>query len=226
MAKSIDLTGQRYGRLVVLKLYEVRDNPCGHKYKVWLCKCDCGTIKPVIQGCLRNSETKSCGCLQKELLSERQKTHGKTNTSLYKAWCNMKSRCETKNRADFNDYGGRGIKVCPEWEVYLNFEKWALENGYNEEKINGKNVLSLDRIDVNGDYCPDNCRWATYSQQANNKRNTRRFCYSGKNMTAREWAIETGIPYRTLVGRLHNPKWTIERALTQPVKSIRGRKTN
>lgn len=133
----------------------------------------------------------------------------------------MKMRCTNQNYTDYYDYGGRGISICEEWLSFENFKKWALENGYKEEKVNGKNILSLDRIDVNGDYCPENCRWATNRQQANNKRNNTRFYYNGQNLTAREWSEITGIGFGTLVGRLHNPSWTIERALTQPVRKRR-----
>ena len=217
MHKKLDLTGQRYGRLVVLGLAYTKQENCGNITKFWLCKCDCGNTKIVRMCCLRNGTTSSCGCYSKELVSKRNATHRMSKTTLYKAWSNMKARCYNKNRSDYSEYGGRGIKVCEEWNVFENFKTWALENGFKEEKPHGKNLLSLDRINVDGDYEPSNCRWATDREQANNKRNNTRFFYNGKNLTAREWSEITGINFGTLVGRLHNPRWTIERALTEPV---------
>lgn len=212
----IDLTGKRYGRLVVIKLDHIQKQPCGRNERHYLCKCDCGNNKVVRACSLRSGNTTSCGCYQKELLTQRQSTHKMSKTPLYKAWCNMKMRCTNPNYTDYYDYGGRGISVCEEWQSFDNFKEWAFKNGYKDEKKNGKNLLSLDRIDVNGNYCPENCRWATYSQQANNKRNTRRFYFDGQYLTAREWSVITGINYGTLVRRLHKPSWTIERALTEP----------
>ena len=219
--KLIDLTGKRYGRLVVEKLDHIQKLPCGKNERHYLCKCDCGNYK-VIRACsLRSGDAKSCGCYHKELLLKRQTTHNMTKTTLYKAWCNMKARCYNTRRKDYCNYGGRGITMCEEWKDFEVFKEWALKNGYKEKKVNGKNILSLDRIDVDGNYCPENCRWATDKQQANNKRTTKRFYYNGQNLTAREWSDLLGINYVTLVGRLHNSSWSVERALTEPVHRYR-----
>lgn len=224
--KFTDLTGKRYGRLVVIKLDHSQKLPCGKIERHYLCKCNCGDYKVVRACSLRNGNTTSCGCYAREMLSKRQTTHNMSKTPLYKAWRNMKIRCTNPNYTDYYDYGGRGISICEEWLSFENFKEWALENGYKDEKINGKNLLSLDRIDVNGNYEPNNCRWATNSQQANNKRNNSRFFYDGKYLTARQWSEVTGIPFTTLVSRFHNPSWTIERALTQPVRKIKRKKEN
>lgn len=215
--KYIDLTGNRYGRLMVVKLDHLQKLPCGKIERYYLCKCDCGNYK-VIRSCsLRNGNTSSCGCYAKEMLSQRQTIHSMSKTALYKAWRNMKIRCSNPNYTDYCDYGGRGISICEEWLLFENFKKWALENGYKEEIKNGKNILSLDRIDVNKGYSPDNCRWATNKTQANNKRNNVRYYYNGKNLTLGEWAEITGICYGTLSTRVHRLNWSIEKALTEPV---------
>lgn len=215
--KFIDLSGKRYGRLSVIKLDHVQIKPCGKNEMYYLCKCDCGNYKVVRACSLRSGNTTSCGCYVKEMLSKRQTTHNMSKTALYKTWCNMKARCYNTKREDYSEYGGRGIKVCPEWMIFENFQSWAMENGFKEEKVKGKNLLSLDRIDVNGNYCPENCRWATNRQQANNKRNNIRFYYNGQNLTLGEWSEVTGISYGTLSTRVHRLKWTIERTLTEPI---------
>lgn len=129
----------------------------------------------------------------------------------------MKLRCTNPNYTDYCDYGARGISICNEWMSFENFKNWALKNGYKEKKINGKNILSLDRIDVNKGYSPNNCRWATNKEQANNKRNNVRYYYNGQNLTLGEWSEIVGISYGTLSSRIHGMNWSIERALTEPI---------
>lgn len=213
----IDLTGKRYGKLVVIKLDHIQKFPCGKNERHYLCKCDCGNYKVVRACSLRNGNTKSCGCYAKEMLSKRQRKHNMSKTSLYKAWRNMKLRCTNPNYTDYCDYGARGISICNEWMSFENFKNWALKNGYKEKKINGKNILSLDRIDVNKGYSPNNCRWATNKEQANNKRNNVRYYYNGQNLTLGEWSEIVGISYGTLSSRIHGMNWSIERALTEPI---------
>lgn len=219
--KFVNLSGKRYGRLVVIKLDHVQKLPSGKNEMFYLCKCDCGKSKVIRASSLRNGYTQSCGCYMKEMLSKRQSVHNMSKSTLYKAWCNMKARCFNTRRKDYCDYGGRGITMCEEWKDFEVFKEWAMKNGFKEEKVKGKNILSLDRVDVNGNYCPDNCRWATDKEQANNKRNTRRFYYKGKNLTAREWSDLLGINYGTLVGRLHKSSWSVEKALTEPIRKYK-----
>lgn len=202
----INLTGQRFGRLTVVERAE-NDK---HGSPKWKCVCDCGKEKVVYGSSLRNGKTKSCGCLARELSSNRKKTHGLSKSKLHRVWGNMKDRCENKNCKSFPNYGGRGISVCDEWHNFQNFYDWAVLAGYADG-------LSLDRIDVNGGYCPDNCRWATSKTQANNQRNNHKIEYEGNTHTISEWAELYGIPKHTLYARIRMG-WDIERALLQPVQ--------
>lgn len=159
MAKKIDITGQRFGRLTVLS-----EHPKRYRTSVqWVCRCDCGSETIVVGNKLRNGHTKSCGCLQKERTSKAKKTHGRTREPLHVLWVGMRSRCNNENHTSYEDYGKRGITVCDEWSDYENFRKWALQNGY-------KKGLEIDRIDNDKGYSPENCRWVTRKA---NMRNTR-----------------------------------------------------
>ena len=131
---------------------------------------------------------------------------------LYPIWSGMKDRCLNKNNKRYSSYGGRGIEVCKEWQQsFRAFLRWAMANGYEEG-------LSIDRIDNDGNYCPENCRWATAKEQANNKRWNHLITYNGKTQTMKEWAEELGIKLSTLSQRINSYRWSDEKALTTPVR--------
>ena len=203
--KAKDLTGREYGRLKVLQRAE---NRAGRV--CWRCLCECGTIKDIPAKTLLNGTAQSCGCLQKERASEANGKHRMRKTRLYEIWYGIKRRCEDQNREAYKDYGGRGIIVCPEWrDSFEAFRDWALANGYQEG-------LTIDRINVNGGYEPENCRWITMEQQQRNRTNSRFLTFNGETHTLAEWAEITGIRWGTIKARL-NSGWTTERTLTEPV---------
>lgn len=193
--KAIDLTGQRFGRLNVISLSPKRSG--GHLH--WICGCECGNTITVLGYNLRNGNTKSCGCLQKEIAAKRQYKHGQTGSRLFVAWVHMKQRCSNPNDHAYNYYGGRGIKVCDEWaNDFQAFQDWAMSHGYSDK-------LTIDRIDVNGDYCPENCRWITIQEQQKNKRDNTTVLFNGHCKTVGDWAREfncfPGSVYREILKR-------------------------
>ena len=189
MGNFIDLTGQRFGRWLVI---ERADNRNGNT--MWRCKCDCGTEKDVAAVNLRKGATLSCGCLLSEKMAEKQKRHGKRRSRLYNVWSNMKRRCYDERNVSYPHYGGRGIKVCEEWigkDGFLHFWDWAYANGYDENAPKGQ--CTLDRIDVNGNYDPSNCRWTDVFGQMRNRTNNRKITIQGITKTLSEWAELYGI---------------------------------
>lgn len=192
--------GDRFGRLVVFSL----DESSTTKAVRFICICDCGVKKSIRKSKLYTGNTSSCGCLRRELISKKNMSHGQTGTSLYYAWKTMKSRCTNKNFHKYESYGARGIKIC---------EKWMTFEGFIEDMGERPKGMTIDRIDVNGDYCKDNCRWATPSQQARNKTNTRYINAFGKTQCLADWADETGVDHRTISSRLSRG-WSPERSLT------------
>jgi len=169
MSEKIKMVGKRFGRLQVIK--EAFSNHSGVHY---VCLCDCGTITKATKGAnLRNGTTKSCGCLQKEIVTQRVTSHQKSNSRLYRVWCGMRERCNSEKAAKYKFYGGRGISVCEEWNnSFENFYHWAMNNGYNQNAKRGE--CTLDRIDNNGNYEPSNCRWVDMKTQANNTRRNKK----------------------------------------------------
>lgn len=204
--KRTDLTNKTFGRLTVLDYAYTSKN--GRPF--WRCKCVCGNVKDIAAKDLKRGTIRSCGCLRRETVSIRRKTHGSSRTRLYCIWLSMKHRCETlRNGKAHKYYVERGIVVCKEWHDFSVFQKWAFENGYNDN-------LTIDRIDNNGNYCPENCRWTDILTQANNKRNNVKVTYKNKTQTIAQWAREIGMKYTTLDVRLLKG-WTVEAALTTPV---------
>lgn len=198
-----DETGNIYGRLTVISYHHTNNKA------FWLCQCECGNKTIVSGDKLRRGYTKSCGCLQNSGNSKR--THGKTNDRIYYEWCNMKSRCLNPKNIMFSHYGGRGIKVCEEWKKFNEFYKWAIGNGYTDR-------LTLERKDVNKNYCPENCLWIPKEKQYLNRTDSHFLTAFGKTQTVKEWAEEMGLKYDTLHARIKYYGWSVEKALTTSVK--------
>ncbi len=199
MSRCIDLTGERFGRLVVLK--RVANNK--HEQSMWACTCDCGKEKIMCGHDLKNSHTKSCGCLKKEHGHSARGEVSKT----YTVWCSMIQRCINTNATGYHSYGGRGIIVCGSW---LNsFENFLEDMGEVPEGY------QIDRINNNGNYCKSNCRWATPKENSRNTRINRLITFNGKTQCLVEWAEELNIGISLLWYRLKH--WSIEKALTTPV---------
>jgi len=205
--------GKKYARLTVLRLFKKE----GSYRKMAECICDCGKHMVTRAESLENGNTKSCGCLHNEQSRERalkmgavNKTHGETGTRLYRIWRSMRKRCNDTTHEAYSRYGGKGIKVCKEWEHdFCAFSKWAKENGYNE-------TLTIDRIDNSKGYSSDNCRWVTMKVQQNNKSNNRIIEFNGDKMTLTQWGEATGLNKNIIHDRLANG-WTVEEALTTPI---------
>lgn len=212
--KTENIIGKKFGRLVVIQ--NVGKNKRNHN--LYLCKCDCGNEKIICSGSIKSGNTKSCGCLTKEIASQNNRKHGKRNTKLYSTYNSMKQRCANIKDKYAHIYSLRNIKVCEEWlgeNGFLNFYEWAINNGYKE-------YLSIDRIDNNKGYSPDNCRWVTMETQQNNRRNNRLISYKGETKTLSQWAKSVNINVGCLWSRLKNG-WDIEKALFAPK---RGKENN
>lgn len=203
-APYLELVGQRFGRLVVIRFShkDTSRNLC------WECACDCGNTHITRGNRLKNGTIHSCGCLRQDVCRALSTKHGMSHTHTWNSWMGMLQRCNNINDKDFSNYGGRGITVCDGWMVFENFYK---DMGPRPE---GK---SLDRIDVNGPYSPDNCRWATPEEQANNRRSSNTYTYNGETMSLKQWASTNGIKLNTLKNRVHTLKMPLELALTLEV---------
>ena len=182
----------------------------------WICRCECGTMKSIIPIKVLTGNTTSCGCHKNKAISEYnenvKKRHGCARNGkkkrIYTIWSGMRARCSNPNLHDYPNYGGRGIKVCEEWKnSFEAFRDWAYKNGYNDE-------LSLDRMDVNGDYCPENCKWATREEQQRNKQKTERYEYKGNLVTLAEIAEDCGVRYGTLYQRIKYYGLSLEEAIS------------
>lgn len=211
MANRITIPiGTKFGRLTVIDNSELKH----------LCRCECGTIKAIDMYSLLKGDTMSCGCFHREMSRDMLTTHGLSKTRLHSIWAGMLSRCHNENQKSYKNYGGRGIQVCEEWRKdFKAFYDWAYSVGYNEEFTEtGRTKWVIDRIDNDGDYCPENCRWITNAQNMDNTRRTRRYEYNGENLTLREWSNKTGLSRDLLSNRINGLGWSVEKAITTPVK--------
>ena len=207
MGTFSDMTGFRFGRLTVLG--RAPDKTTGKKPKVmWRCRCDCGNETIVAGYALRGGTTVSCGCkIRKHGYSHKER--------LYTTWRNKRRRCNDPKNNRWDQYGGRGIRVCPEWNDYAVFREWAMSNGYADD-------LTIDRINVDTGYSPENCRWVRAKAQANNTTRNRYIAFRGKTLTLSQWAEELGISYGTINHRIQRG-WSMDDIATIPQGQKRKR---
>lgn len=205
MSKFIDIKGKKYNRWTVLSLDRIEN-----KRAYWLCQCECGTKKVVSSSSLRCGTSKSCGCLTKE--NGIKTINGLSKTKLYRTYANIKQRCYNKNNFEYKNYGARGIIMCDEWKNdFLNFYNWAIQNGYKEE-------LTIDRINVNGNYEPNNCRWITMKEQYHNRTDNLYYIVNNEKKCLAELCKEYNMPYKTVRARLKRNNDIIS-ALNTPIKT-------
>lgn len=205
-AHAADIAGQRFGRLVAL-------GPVGRargREIIWECRCDCGALTSLKVGSLRSGTTRSCGCLQRELLANRVRQHGDTGSPEFRAWQAMKTRCGNRKQPHYNNYGGRGITVCERWRN--SFDAFLEDMG---PKPSDKH--SLDRIDNEKSYSPENCRWTTRFTQSRNHRRNRLLTINGRTQCFADWCNEYGIKQETARARIDRYGWSETDALTRPV---------
>lgn len=204
----VDIKGQKFGRLTALE--RVGADSWG-KSK-WRCHCDCGKDTVVLLSDIRGGKTRSCGCLARDLSKKRRPsniTHGGSRTRLYTIWRDMRSRCYNQKDICYPRYGGRGIKICDEWlNDFGAFQAWAFASGYEDG-------LTIDRIENDGDYRPDNCRWATHKAQANNRCSNKTITINGETHTLAEWSALSGVDKNTILSRVQRG-WTPDRLLEPP----------
>lgn len=205
------MTGKKFNYLTVLSYAGKRNGRT-----TWNCLCDCGKEVVVLGSSLKSGNTKACGCHQKDGWIN-YKTHGKSKTRIYRIWQNMKNRCSNNHDKYYKNYGGRGITVCDEWlHNFQLFYDWSVSNGYKDD-------LTLDRMNNNGNYCPENCRWASRTEQMNNMRANRILEYNGEKKTMAQWAEVVGIPRYVINSRINNYGWSIKDALEIPIQKRGGR---
>ena len=214
-----DLIGKKYGRLTILKSYRKLDNQNKHVIYVEA-ECECGTIKEYRYDHLKDNVIQSCGCYHKELTKQQSTIHNGSGTRLYKIYNSMKNRCYNQNSSAYKYYGARGIIICDEWlNNFENFRTWAINNGYQDN-------LTIDRINNNGNYEPDNCRWVTYKEQANNKSNNHYITINNETKTLTQWYEFYNIRSDFVSTRINQLKWDPLKALTTPVQVQNRNNTN
>lgn len=203
--KYEDLTGRKFHRLEVISNAGTNK----HGAQMWNCLCECGSFTCVPSQNLKSGNTKSCGCWKRNTVKTASITHGQAQTRIYRIWNNMKQRCQNPNIPQYKQYGARGIRVCEEWQQFEPFFQWATANGYTEH-------LSIDRINNDGDYAPDNCRWATSKEQAHNTRRSLHVTIGDESKTVEQLAAESGLNPKTIYKRYSNGERGYD--LIRPIK--------
>ena len=212
-SELIDLTGKKFGRLTVLRRAEDHIYPSGKHRPRWECQCDCGNVIFTTGNNLKSGDTKSCGCAHHDMLVNRNYKHGISDRHpLYVSWCHIKERCNNPHTKSYCYYGGRGIRLCERWDRdFKAFYDWSLNNGWRPG-------LTIDRIDNDGPYSPENCRWVDRYIQMNNTRSNHRITYNGESHTIAEWSRIKNLPYSAFKFRIKSG-WPIEYALNAPIGS-------
>lgn len=189
--------GKRYGNLVCLGKDKTRDS------RYYLFKCDCGNVCSKVYSNVQRGATRSCGCYQSAFLKagKAHRKHGGRGERLYHVWKSMRSRCYEVNNKGYKNYGGRGIKICDEWKDYAVFREWALANGYDKDAKRG--ITTIERIDVNKDYSPDNCTFADTKQQARNRTSNHFITVNGETHCIAEWEEIRGLGKGEISARLY-----------------------
>lgn len=205
----INLTGKKFSRLTVTE-YSHTDG--GRAY--WKCKCDCGNEATVSAGNLKSGLVRSCGCLKSV---PHNKTHGESQTRLYRHWISMVRRCTKPNTEAYKWYGARGIKVCREWMTFEGFKAWVMNTRPDES-------YTVERIDVNGDYSPENCKWIPMSEQANNRTTCVIIEHNGETKNLTEWCAELNLSYKLVHNRITKLHWSFEKAISTPIDVKRRNK--
>lgn len=214
MPPLIDITNKTFGNLTVLGIGFRKDFPSRKKTIYWKCKCSCGEITYAIKGDLVHGKKKSCGCI----MGQGNITHGMSGTKFYSIWNSMKDRCTNPNSPVFKHYGGRGIGLGVEWFKFSVFMDDMYDGYVKHQKKYGKRNTTLERIDNNGWYTKENCKWATYKEQVLNKRTNKVISYNGVEKTLSEWADTLNIKYESLYYRLITANWDVNRSLETPIK--------
>ena len=214
MSRAKNLAGQKFGRLTVIEQRGyTKKNKHGQRHAIWYCRCDCGNYVERTTDVLKRGNS-SCGCRQKEVLesmARKNKKHGLSNDRIYGIWKNMISRCYRQKDIHYPAYGARGITVCDEWRNdSAAFFEWAFANGYADN-------LTIERIDNDKGYCPENCTWIPKEEQPKNKRQNIMITYNGETMCAEDWAKETGIKANTIRWR-YKQGWSVEKIFQPPYK--------
>lgn len=213
MGKFINITGQRFGRLVAVRRLE--NSPQGRVR--WLCRCDCGGITIVTTSDLNSGNSASCGCVIKQKMRDGLRTtHGQSGTAEHRTWKHMHGRCYTITDRKYSSYGGRGIYIVERWH---SFENFLTDMGRKPGP-----GYSIERLDNDGPYSPENCIWADAKTQARNKSNSIKITYQNETKTLSEWALCLNLPYATLLGRILRG-WSFEDTLSLPIKSSKKKKT-
>lgn len=211
MGKAIDITGQKFGRLMAVRFIETRN-----KHQYWFFKCNCGKEVIICKINVIRGLSKSCGCLSKELARKRVTTHGMRKTMFYRIWTGINTRCSNPNDKTYNQYGAKGIRNL--WKSFEEFKNDVYKSYLKHCKEFGIKNTTIDRIDNDGNYCKENCRWATHKEQNRNKRNNRILTFHGHSGCLAEWAENYGITYAMLWLRINRYHWSTEQALTTPIK--------